>query len=279
MQDTGKFRTNTKDQFYTKSHVAKACIDKVLEIVPQSSSYLWLEPAAGNGSFLHALSDSFDSLGMDIDPASDDIMKTDFLNWEPIIKKKCIVFGNPPFGRQSSMAKAFITKASIFADIIAFILPRSFMKPSMTNVFPLKFHCLYSKELEEKSFEINQGSCSYDVPCVFQIWEKKATDREIVPKVPEIGFQYVKSDQPFDIAFRRVGGLAGKCYLSGVKDFNPQCYYFLQFNPQYVQKIPRILKDINLHEFPSNTVGPKSISKQEVNVVINEIIQKYIYTY
>ena len=35
------------------------------------------------------------------------------------------------------------------SDIIAFILPRSFLKPSMNNAFNSKFHCKYSLELEK----------------------------------------------------------------------------------------------------------------------------------
>ena len=32
-QDTGKFRTNTKDQFYTNENVAKSCISSIINIV------------------------------------------------------------------------------------------------------------------------------------------------------------------------------------------------------------------------------------------------------
>jgi hypothetical protein len=33
-----------------------------------------------------------------------------------------------------------------------------------------------------------------------------------------------------------------------------------------------IIEKINKHTFPSNTVGPRSLSKSEVNVVLNQII-------
>jgi hypothetical protein len=68
---------------------------------------------------------------------------------------------------------------------------------------------LKSIELEKNSFVLN--GTKYDAPCVFQIWEKKDIDRERDKKVNPIYFNYVKNDEIYDIGFRRVGGLAGKC--------------------------------------------------------------------
>jgi len=278
-QDTGKFRKNTKDQYYTKPSVAQQCIQKIYEYVDQSETYQWIEPSAGNGVFLHVLPAAIDKIGIDIEPKSPDILQADFLTWTPIrnpdsqITKSRIIFGNPPFGRQSSLAKSFIKHAAKYADVIGFILPRSFVKPSMSRVFPLQFHCLYSEELEKKAFEVN--GVEYDVPCIFQIWQKKDTDRVIADPVKEVGFQYVKHDQPFDIAFKRVGGLAGKCYPNShtaVADYNPNYHYFLKLDAAYVPYIKNIIDAINLHVFPSNTVGPRSLSKSEANEVLNGVL-------
>jgi hypothetical protein len=207
MQDTGKFRTNTKDQFYTRETIAKHCIDTLMATLPESLQYVWLEPSAGNGSFLHNIPDSCEKIGMDIEPKSPDIVQQDYLNfqWSPR-DKKVLVVGNPPFGRQSALAKAFITKSCSFADVIAFILPKSFTKPSMSNAFDKYFHCIHSEEIEKNAFIIN--GLPHDVPCVFQIWQKKTNIRNPEQKILPIGFDYVKEN--YDIAFRRVGGLAGK---------------------------------------------------------------------
>lgn len=50
-QDTGKFRKNTNDQFYTNENVAKSCIKLITDTLPETFDYLWIEPSAGNGSF------------------------------------------------------------------------------------------------------------------------------------------------------------------------------------------------------------------------------------
>ena len=294
-QDTGKYRTNLNDQFYTNEAIAKKCIQHIIGLYPSSADYLWIEPSAGNGSFLHQLPSTFTNIGLDIDPKSDDIQKQDYLTWavppSPSVEREIIVFGNPPFGRQSSFAKAFIAKSCSFAKIIAFILPKSFTKPSMNNVFHRNFHLVLNIELEKNAFMLN--GAKYDVPCVFQIWEKKDSERQLEEKVTPIGFKYIKLGADADtadtlpslhhIALRRVGGLAGKCYRAssggGATCIHRsiQSHYFIQFDESIAavsSYIDAIIIKINSHTFPSNTVGPRSLSKPEINVVLNEIIQE-----
>lgn len=284
MQDTGKFRTNAMDQFYTSPSVAATCIDLILKHVPHAKKHTWLEPSAGNGSFLRNVPPRVKKIGFDLDPKSPDILKQDYLEsaWTPVITAPILVFGNPPFGKQSSLAKAFISKSCTFADAIAFILPKSFTKPSMFNAFDLKFHCVHSAELPRDSFVLNGEP--YDVPCVFQIWQKKKEDRAVEAAIPAIGFKYVKvnanananADEPtseYDIAFRRVGVYAGKCFMNdGATKYNAQSHHFLKFDDVCIPFIDSIVEKINAHTFPSNTVGPRSLSKSEINAVLNNII-------
>jgi hypothetical protein len=269
-QDTGKFRTNIKDQFYTNERVAKQCIAEILRLVPSISQYVWIEPSAGKGSFLHNIPSTFDKIGLDVDPKSPDIQTQDYLTWNPTSSKPIVVFGNPPFGRQSSLAKAFIRKSCQFASVIAFILPKSFTKPSMNNAFDSLFHCIHSVELERNAFVLNDSD--YDVPCVFQIWQKKSHPRVLEAPILPSKFTYTKCNQPYDIAFRRVGGLAGKCYINDGTHYSIQSHYFIKFDDDIVSHLPAIITKINDHPFPSNTVGPRSLSKNEVNEVLNSIV-------
>jgi hypothetical protein len=269
-QDTGKFRQNNKDQFYTKSTIAKECVDSIISHFPESKQYVWVEPSAGDGAFLKVLPVDVQRVAMDLDPKAPGIQKADFLKWLAITDGKKIYFGNPPFGSQGSLAKSFIKHAAANnALVIAFILPRSFMKPSMSCSVPSRFHCIYEKELPKDSFEVNKQP--YDVPCVFQIWVKKDTNREIEEKVAAIGFSYVKQTEAHHMAFRRVGVYAGTSYLD-TKEKSPQSHYFLAFDEQYIAHLEKIKDKINEHIFPSNTVGPRSLSKGEVNEVINLIL-------
>jgi len=191
------------------------------------------------------------------------------------ISKKYLVLGNPPFGRQSTLAKLFIIKTCKFAEVIAFILPKSFVKPSMNRVFSQEFHCIHSEELPENSFLLN-GAIPYNVPCVFQIWQKQDMPRVILPEIQPLGYKYVKPDEQYNIVFRRIGVYAGKAYnpvLSPDTTYSKQSHYFISLEPQYKQLTSQIIEKINAHVFPSNTVGPRSLSKSEANEVINRILR------
>jgi hypothetical protein len=219
-------------------------------------------------------------LGLDIDPKTEGLLKADFLTWKPAAaspnQQRQLVFGNPPFGRQASAAKAFIKHAASFADAVAFILPRSFVKPSMSRAFPPRFHCLSSAELATNSFEVNGEP--YDVPCVFQVWERKEVDREMPAAAAEKGFSYVKYGEAAHIVFRRVGGTAGTCVeYDAAATYNKQVYYFLRLEEVYVPHIKKIVAAVNGHVFPSNTVGPRSLSKGEATEVLNEVLESALY--
>jgi hypothetical protein len=278
-QDTGKFRTNTADKFYTKESVAVACVNHILSTCPTtaSDSWLWVEPSAGSGIFLRAAPSNVRQVGVDIEPGAPGILKGDFLMWTlPAAaaagRDRVLVFGNPPFGRQGSLAKKFIVRAAEFADVIAFILPRSFVKPSMSRSFPLNFHCLFSEELAENSFEVN--GTAYDVPCIFQIWEKRTENRHVEAGVGAVGFTYVRSAAEAHVAFRRVGVNAGHCFTINGTQPSPQSHYFLHVHKKYVDAglLELLVVTVSEYEFPSNTVGPRSLSKGEVNAVLNEVL-------
>ena len=302
-QDTGKYRTNTKDQFYTSPSVAKKCIQILTSRLHNAalhspapvlplSSYLWVEPSAGNGVFLNNIPDTYDKIGIDIEPQCANILKQDFLTWVPPEQnqKPVIIFGNPPFGRQSSLAKAFIAHSCKFASTttIAFILPRSFVKPSMSCAFGLHFHCIHSSEVERNAFVLgghasdgNGAGAPYDVPCVFQIWQKRSVPRIVPEKVTEKGFQYVKETDPHDIVIRRVGVYAGRCFhgdINSATEYNKQTHYFIKLDEQFVavSHVKEIVDKVNAHVFPTNTTGPRSLSKPEINIVLNAVLNQVI---
>jgi hypothetical protein len=315
-QDTGKYRTNTKDQFYTSPSVAKKCIKILISVLHDAelhprvlplSSYLWVEPSAGQGAFLNSIPDTYDKIGIDIEPgpgADANILKQDFLTWvlppQPpkTNKKPVIIFGNPPFGRQSSLAKAFIAHSCKIAStyIIAFILPRSFVKPSMSCAFESHFHCIHSSDVERNAFVLGGGGgggsggdsdASYDVPCVFQIWQKRSVPRMVPEKITEKGFRYVKGTDPHNIVIRRVGVYAGRCFdgggvgagdINNATEYNKQTHYFIKLDEQFVavQHIKKIVDKINAHVFPTNTTGPRSLSKPEINIVLNLVLNQVI---
>jgi hypothetical protein len=260
---------NTIDKFYTKSEIAKECIDEFRNIIETSDDDIYIEPSAGNGSFSKWMSEIFMNVkSYDIEPENENIIQQDFLNLntEQFESKKVHIIGNPPFGRQSKTAKSFIQKCCKFADSISFVLPKSFKKNSFQKAFDPYFHLIFEKDLPSYSFQV--GNESHDVPCIFQIWQKKSEKRKTPKNVEPKFFQFVKKEENPDFSFRRVGVYAGKLD-SSIKDKSIQSHYFIQLNPQ-VDKNLLIEKYKEIKFEHNNTVGPKSISKQEMIKIFNE---------
>lgn len=268
--NTGRKRANN-EQYYTKDEVACKLVDKICEMYDLNSYTYVVEPSAGTGAFVKPLVKrglTSKLLSYDIDPKYPNVKKQDFLTTVFSKHDKYIVIGNPPFGRQSCLAKRFIKHCCTFAEVICFILPRSFKKTSMSNCFPLQFHKLYEIDLVEKSF-LFEG-VEYSVPCVFQIWQKKDVEREVQPKHKcQEWYEIVKKTNKPNIAFRRVGGYAGKFIFDNFEMLSAESHYFIK-----CKHVDDALKhSLNtLTWITNNTTGPKSISKQELIEALNGIV-------
>ncbi len=282
-QDCGKFRANLRDAFYTKPVIATHCVGLLLEkcAAARAAGTVWLEPSAGAGAFRREFPADCIKYAIDIAPsASGDptIVTGDFMTWEMPAEdsgKPLIVCGNPPFGRQGSAARLFIGKAAALgAAVIAFILPLSFTKPSMQTAFPLGYHCVISEELPPDSFTVNGES--HAVPCVFQVWERRAVPRVVETAVRECGFAYVRGAGAWDIAVRRVGVNAGRAVMAqaGAAQPSVQSHYFIKLDAAASQAAAAVADRLSAHTFPTNTTGPRSISKGELNAVLNAIVSE-----
>lgn len=265
---------NTIDKYYTKNTVVDSCVELVKKYIQINSSELIIEPSAGNGSFISAIKGLTNNHAFyDLEPENEEIVKQDYLqfNYTDIKNKfeRIHILGNPPFGRQSSLAIKFIKKSCEFCSSLSFILPKSFKKDSLKKTFPLNFHLIYEADLPNKSFLVN-GS-EHNVPCIFQIWEKKTHNREIIEKLEPIHFKFVKKDESPDISFIRVGGKAGTVDKN-TTDKGIQAHYFIKFTnnnasvDENIKKLSTITYDFN------NTVGPRSISKQELIKEFNKVL-------
>ena len=273
IQTNGRNR-NTIDKYYTKDIIVEFCLNFVKKYIQIKNDDLIIEPSAGNGSFIagiQSLSNNF--IFYDLEPENEKIIKQDYLliNYNELKNKfsNIHIIGNPPFGRQSSFAIKFIKKSCEFCNSISFILPKSFKKDSLKKIFPLHFHLIFEIDLPEKSFLVNGKE--YDVQCVFQIWEKKSFNRIINEKLKPIHFLFVKKTQDPDISFRRVGINAGIIDINR-NEKSVQSHYFIKFtNNKPIDENIKQLSKIT-YEF-NNTVGPKSISKQELIFKFNPLLE------
>lgn len=265
--DTG-LKRDTIDKFYTKESVAELCLLHYIKQIQTKDTDLIIEPSAGGGAFINSIKKHFkNTIFLDIQPEHKDIVKQDYLKFiPPITQNKIIVIGNPPFGRQSSLAIKFIKKSCEFCDVFAFILPISFKKESLKRHIPLEFHLIYELELDPDSFTVNNED--YSVKCIFQIWKKEDIKRNKPDLLKPKGFLFVKKEQQPDISFRRVGVYAGHINTN-YEEKSIQSHYFIKFNKQIDKETMDKLNNIQFKT--ENTVGPKSISRQEIIYEFNKI--------
>ena len=138
----------------------------------------------------------------------------------------------------------------------------------MRKTFPTNFHLLFEVDLPEKSFLVENRE--HDVPCLFQIWAKREEHRILPEVLAPLGYSFVKIHEHPDISFRRVGVYAGNIDTDIAK--SQQSHYFIRFTND--QTIPSVIEKLKRIEFDTNnTVGQKSISKQELIAKWNLVMQ------
>jgi len=110
---------------------------------------------------------------------------------------------------------------------------------------------------------------------VLFIFKKGIVERcKLIAESP-IGYRYVKFGESCDINIIRVGGRAGKSFLScdASKDSltsKNKYNYFIKVDEN--KNLKELIEKLNSYKWPcKNTTGPRSISKTELNPILNEL--------
>lgn len=261
------------DKFYTIPSISKRCLENIGSLYHWSEWDLVIEPSAGNGSFLTIIPTN-KKLGIDISPEHEDIIEQDFLTYNPQSDHgKILVVGNPPFGRVSSLAIKFFNHASKWADVIAFIVPRTFRRVSVHNKLDVNFHLVFDEE-------IPMEPCSFDPPmmakCCFQIWEKRDAKRPIVdlPTTHDdwtfLGFgPKDENGQPTppegaDFAMRAYGGNCGQIVDIELENLRPKSWHWIKSNIDkntLIQRFNGLDYTLSLDTARQNSIGKKELVK------------------
>ena len=266
------------DKFYTLPSISEACLASIGSRYDWSEWGLVIEPSAGDGSFLTRIP-AEKKIGIDISPEHTDIIKQDFLTYTPPGGVgKVLVVGNPPFGRVSSLAVKFFNHASIWADVIAFIVPRTFRRISVQNKLNANFHLAFDEEIPTEP-------CSFTPPmmakCCFQIWEKKTETKRQMVKLPTthrdwefLGFGAKDArGQPTpptgaDFAIRAYGGKCGEIVETGLEALRPKSWHWIKAKICTSELIGRFGSlDYSLSE---NTARQNSIGRGELVKLYSE---------
>lgn len=248
------------DQYYTKDEIA-AKLYGIFCRYFDPEVYLMVEPSAGKGAFFKLLPSG--SLGYDLDPKCDGLEAADFLTVILPSDQRICVIGNPPFGRNASMAVRFFNHAALFSSVIALIVPRTFRKASIQNRLDQSFHLVCDVMLPKNAF-LFRGK-PYDVPTVFQIWERREVLRPVISSETEHPDFDFTTHEEADIAIQRVGARAGRVH----RDFsaNPSAHYFIR------GQVEPIMRMLDFARVTVDVAGNPSLAKLEIISLYNDFCQ------
>jgi hypothetical protein len=274
------------DQFFTAPNVAADCVAYLNDKFPLAAFSCVVEPSCGNMAFVNALQPYCKDklLYMDIDSA-DAEHRRDFLTYTHTHTHTLCV-GNPPFGKRAQLAVNFFNHAATFSSVIAFIVPRTFRKASITNALALDFEMQHEKLLDANSF-LFEGK-PYDVPCVFQIWVKLDNQRRR-QKMPTLNktrdFEFIPAAKsaaaPYDLVFRGVGVNAGRLFVIDDDDndetkpvYSAGSHRFAKFTPEGAQKktvVIEKIRSLNLeeHDAKYDVAGNPCLNATEICQIYN----------
>ena len=255
------------DQYYTQPMVAKKCIEAMVSLT--GSDMAFMEPSAGTGAFVAPLRKTgHDVTAIDLEPKGEGIIKGNFLTDDLFPSGRPLaVIGNPPFGWAANLAIKFFNRAAERADYIGFIVPRTFRKDSVQERLNPHFWNVLDDDIETNAF-LRQGK-AYDVPCIFQVWERRDDHRPYEP-TPDISDVVRYTSMSYaDFGFRRVGGRAGEVFTA-LDICKPTTTYFMQSIRRDAVRIMREVGEL-LRDIRDYTAGPRSLSKREIAFAVREV--------
>jgi tRNA G10 N-methylase Trm11 len=251
------------DRFYTIPEVAENCTNIFKEVINITQKDLIIEPSVGSGNFLSGISNITNNyIGYDIDNSlfNQDYIKPEYknkvflqdfltLDYSKLQNEynNIYILGNPPFGKQSSVAIKFIKYICKFCTAFGLILPKSFKKQSLQDKIPLDFSNILTIDIPENSFSYIDTSTN--VSTIFCIYIKTKV-REKHKKLKPINYEFVNRYKEYDISVRRVGINAGEIDIN--KNYinkSIQSHYFIKFTNKEIDKdeIVKQLKNIDLY--------------------------------
>jgi hypothetical protein len=188
----------TLDQHFTPAEVAKNLVDRMVTLFDPLRVRSYVEPAVGGGVFLDALLRGGVKRNrittLDLDPAMNPDIVTDFLLWEPEVDDY-IVIGNPPFGKQGALAWKFKEHATTFAPVCGFIMPLSASKRGGDVISEL-----------EVSFDTTSTKC-----CWMEWYIPALVPLVMHPEEPPMGgLEFVTPKDKYDIVIQRCGAKIGQ---------------------------------------------------------------------
>ncbi|CAB4342122.1 unannotated protein [freshwater metagenome] len=262
----GNTRVTGKEQFYTPLQSADWVVAQVLTHFPHTRAATWLEPSAGTGAFIKALQrqNIVDVIAMDIEPHFAKVKRQDFLTWQPNVSG-LVAIGNPPFGRNNSLSIPFFNKAAQVCDTIAFIVPRSWRKWSVTNRLDLNFHLAHDIDLDINYVDVN-GADVYaknNLQTCLQVWQRQNDVRQKVV-IAETDLLSKCSPQEADIAIRVFGYGCGEV----MTNFDRKSNTTMMFLKLHSDKVLPALQRLDFSIYFNNVAYTQALAYSEIRYAL-----------
>ncbi len=268
----GNTRVTGKEQYYTPIDQAKKILDRVLRNNDFSHDTPFLEPAGGTGAFVRAaLEKGFRNIStIDIEPKHELVMKADFLATNlDITGAICVT--NPPFGRNNSLSIPFFNKAAEYADLIAFVVPRSWRKWSVINRLDREFKLVDDWDLTIDYVDEDENA-SHGVgnlrTCV-QVWKRTPGSTRKIIKVNDYGIIEKTSPENADVSFTLFGYGCGTVKTDFLRKENTTQAFFKLNHPKALEA----LTSVDFSQFYNHTAYTEALGMQEINFLLNDYLE------
>lgn len=266
----GNTRVTGKEQFYTPPALALELTKKLAAMVPNLTERTVIEPSGGTGAFL----DAARTLGLnkflswDIEPKHIDVASGDFLQ-QDLSLTGGVTLGNPPFGRNNSLSIPFFNHAADHSDFIAFIVPRSWRKWSVTNRLDRRFHLVSDTDLQIDYVDETgtQLMVKRRLATCFQIWERRPNLRPLI-SVADHGLITKTSPELADVSLTIFGYGCGTIKTNFERRPNSTQMFLKLEHPQALAA----LQKVDFSRFYRNTAYTEALSLPEINFLLNQEI-------
>jgi hypothetical protein len=266
----GNSRVTGKEQFYTSRETAEAVVSMVLKRTPGALTRPWLEPSGGTGIFIDVLRERgvTDITSVDIEPKHPDVLQQDFLTWTPT-RDDYITIGNPPFGRNNALSVPFFNKAATMSTDVVFIVPASWRKWSVTNRLDLDFSIVHDENLNVNYVDElgNENYAGQKLNTCVQWWTRSAPRRMRI-SVQDNNLVQKTTPQEADVAITWLGWGCGTVHTTFERKPNTTLLFLKLVQPQALH----LLQKADFSEFYNRTSYTQSLSLQEINYRINELL-------
>ena len=267
----GNTRVTGKEQYYTPNDTAQEVFKNLLEMVPNLSSRVFIEPAGGTGSFINAAIEVGikDIISFDIEPHHPKVMAGDFLV-QQIDAVDAITVTNPPFGRNNSLSIPFFNHSAKTSEYIVFVVPRSWRKWTVQNKLDRRFELMRDDDLTINYVDVNgeHGYKNNNLRTCIQYWKRSDTNLRPIYAVEDMGIITKCKFDEADVSLTIFGYGCGTVKTDFPRKPNTTQMFLKLNHPKALEA----LQSVDFSKFFNHTAYTEALSIVEINYLLNQYV-------